>query len=149
MSAQSEGGAGGCPRPGSEAAPLLAGAERPPIRVLVIDDEPNLRKLCQRIVQRLGHVCETAASGQEAAELAAASSFDVCLCDFRLATETAADVVRLLAAAAPALVGHTVIATGAANDPEVVLLCETYGLRVIAKPYGYDEIAAMIGAALD
>ncbi|MCC6382121.1 MAG: response regulator [Dehalococcoidia bacterium] len=148
MSAQSESGRSGCPRAGRAGEPSPGEGPRAPLHVLVIDDEPNLRKLCQRVVERMGHVCETAASGMEAAALAAGAAFDVVLCDFRLATETAVDVVRLLRATAPELVGRTVIATGAANDPDVVMLCEAYGLEVIAKPYGYDEIAAMIERAL-
>jgi signal transduction histidine kinase/ActR/RegA family two-component response regulator len=124
-------------------------APRRPLRVLVVDDEPNLRRLCQRLLASLGHECETADGSAEAATLAATNAFDMVLCDYRLKAETASTVVECIAAAAPALVGRIVIATGATTDAGVVQLIERYGLRLIAKPYGLDELTRVIQAVVD
>ena len=116
-------------------------------RVLVIDDEPSLRRVCQRLVQSMGHECEVAESSAEGIALAASHDFDLVLCDYRLATETAADVIEGLARVAPHLIERTVIATGATTDAGVVELTERYGLKLVGKPYGVEELAAVIAEA--
>jgi signal transduction histidine kinase/CheY-like chemotaxis protein/transcriptional regulator with GAF, ATPase, and Fis domain len=129
------------PVPAQPPAPV---APRPAARVLVVDDEPSLRKVCQRLIASLGHECETAENTKAALELAGAQDFDIVLCDYRLATETADQVLEGLARVAPRLIPKTIIATGATTDPGVVQLVERYGLRLVAKPYGVEELSQII-----
>lgn len=138
--------------PASQEAPPAAPPERAPavegvIRVLVVDDEPSLRKVCQRLIASMGHECDVAENSAAALDLAQRNDFDVVLCDYRLATETANDVVRGFEQVAPELVNRVVIATGATTDPGVVELTERYGLKLIAKPYGAEDLAAVIQRA--
>lgn len=124
-----------------------AGARPPVSRVLVIDDEPSLRKVCQRLIGSLGHECETADNADSALQLAGAADFDVVLCDYRLATETADRVLEGFARVAPQLIPRTVIATGATTDPGVLQIVERYGLKLLAKPYGVEELSRIIEEA--
>ena len=117
-------------------------------RVLVVDDEPSLRKVCQRLVASLGHECDTAESSAAAIELAKSKDFDLVLCDYRLATETADRVIAGFSEVAPALIERTVIATGATTDAGVVELTNRYRLQLMAKPYGAEELSRIIGEAL-
>ncbi len=138
--------------PASQGAPgavdeLRAAPAQGVIRVLVVDDEPSLRKVCQRLISSMGHECDVAENSAAALDLAQRADFDVVLCDYRLATETANDVVQGFERVAPALVNRVVIATGATTDPGVVELTERYGLKLIAKPYGVDDLAAVIQRA--
>jgi signal transduction histidine kinase/ActR/RegA family two-component response regulator/transcriptional regulator with GAF, ATPase, and Fis domain len=125
----------------SKEAPPASPARR---RILVIDDEPSLRKVCQRLIASMGHDCAVAESAAEALRLTAAANFDLILCDYRLATETADLFVDGLASATPALIERVVIATGATTDTGVIELTERYQLKLIAKPYGVDDIARVI-----
>lgn len=136
-------------RPGEQSATVETGASASSdaLRVLVIDDEPSLRKVCQRLIASLGHECVTAESSAVAIELASTTDFDVVLCDYRLASETANEVVAGFERVAPGLIERMVIATGAATDAGVVALTERYGLRLIVKPYGVDELAAIMQKA--
>ena len=118
------------------------------IRVLVIDDEPSLRKLCQRLIVSMGHVCSVATDSATALALASADDFDLVLCDYRLASETADAVIGGFAEHAPHLIARTVIATGATTDTGVVDLIARYGLQLISKPYGGAEIASVIAEAV-
>lgn len=134
---------------GETAAPEAAAPEglRRTVRVLVVDDEPSLRKLCQRLIASMGHECETAENTAGALALAAKHDFDVVFCDYRLAAETAGHVIDGFARVAPHLVERTIVATGAATDSGVIDLAARYRLRLIAKPYGADELAACIASA--
>lgn len=132
--------------PGSGAIAPAEPETRPAgaLRVLVVDDEPSLRKVCQRLIASMGYECSTAENSAEASELAAANAYDVVLCDYRLGSETADDVVSQFERVAPGLIPRIVIATGATTDAGVVELTERYGLRLMAKPYGAEELAGMI-----
>jgi CheY-like chemotaxis protein len=114
------------------------------VRVLVVDDEPSLRKVCRRLLTSMGHECETAETSAAAIALAEGGDFDVVLCDYRLANETANDVIEGFLRVAPQLVARMVITTGATTDAGVVELTERYGLRLIAKPYGAADLATLI-----
>lgn len=116
-------------------------------RILVVDDEPALRMLCQRLVWSLGHECEVAESSATVAKMVGAGWFDVILCDYRLRGETAHAVVDAIAAVAPAMVRRVVITSGATTDPDVVALAEQHGLTLISKPYGIHELAHAIEMA--
>jgi len=125
------------------------GPERPVarpsrLRMLVIDDEPSLRKVCQRLVESLGHQCDSAENTASALVLARSGDFDVVLCDYRLATETADQVLEGLETAAPHLIPRTILATGATTDLGVVRLVEKYGLQLMAKPYGVEELSRIL-----
>ncbi len=134
-------------------ADVPATPEKPPrpvltrkARVLVVDDEPSLRKVCKRMITSMGHECEVAENAAAAVALVRRGHFDLVLCDYRLSGETADDVVRALAAIDPAIVERVVIATGATTDAGVAALTGRHNLRLVAKPYGFDEISQLLGA---
>ena len=95
----------------------------------------------------MGHECMTAENSSVATELASESDFDLVLCDYRLAAETANEVVAGFERVAPQLIPRMIIATGATTDAGVVELTERYGLRLLAKPYGVEELAAILERA--
>jgi CheY-like chemotaxis protein len=131
--------------PAAEEVPQVRNGTRS--RVLVVDDEPSLRVLVQRLVARLGHHCSVAADGPDALALAAANDFDLVICDYRLAGKTADTVVEGLLEMAPRLHNRIVIATGATTDPGVLALAQRHNLSLLAKPYGVDELARIIECA--
>ena len=53
-------------------------------RILVVDDEPNICRLLQRYLGRIGYEVQTAGSVPEALETLEASRFDLVLTDLRL-----------------------------------------------------------------
>jgi PAS domain S-box-containing protein len=71
-----------------------------PARVLVVDDEPMLRKLTMRLVERLGYRVEGAASGDEALERLSAdpAGFDLLVTDIRMPGRSGTELVEALLA---------------------------------------------------
>jgi signal transduction histidine kinase/ActR/RegA family two-component response regulator len=115
-----------------------------PATLLVIDDESSLRKVCRRLVESLGHRCADAENSARALALAEELNPDIILCDYRLATETADAVFAGFAERLPHLIPRTIIATGATTDAGVAALIERYGVELLAKPYGMEDIARVI-----
>lgn len=114
------------------------------LRVLVVDDEPNLRRVCQRMIQSFGHECSVADGPETATALADSDDFDLVLCDYRLAASSADAVLERFREVRPQLIGRTVIATGAASDVGVQELVRRHGLRVLPKPYGAEELGDLL-----
>lgn len=129
------------------AAPPAAPSTPGKARALVVDDEPSLRILSQRLITSMGHECAIAPDSATAIALAREQEFDLVICDYRLASETADAVVAGFLQVAPGLVERTVIATGATTDPGVVDIVQRHKLHLVAKPYGIDEIANLLSEA--
>jgi len=55
-----------------------------PKRVLIVDDEKNMRHMLQIMLDKAGYIAETAASGIEALDLIDRKDFDFILCDLRM-----------------------------------------------------------------
>ena len=52
--------------------------------ILVVDDEPMVRRSCEMLLRHLGHKVETAENGLEALAKVGHSHFDVALIDFEM-----------------------------------------------------------------
>ena len=63
-------------------------------RILVVDDEENVRVLFSRILQKEGYEVECASSGSEAIEKLANNCFDLVVTDLKMNGVDGLDVVR-------------------------------------------------------
>jgi DNA-binding NtrC family response regulator len=63
-------------------------------RILVVDDEVNVRALYSRVLQKEGYTVECAASGGEAIEKLATSSFDLVVTDLKMNGVDGLEVVK-------------------------------------------------------
>jgi two-component system, OmpR family, response regulator MtrA len=69
---------------------------RAPLRILVIDDDPDLIALCRINLAVGGHDIEEASSGREGLELIASYEPDVVLLDVMMPTLSGLDVLRMI-----------------------------------------------------
>ena len=63
-------------------------------RILVVDDEENVRLLFSRVLQKVGYEVECASSGSEAIEKLANNCFDLVVTDLKMNGVDGLDVVR-------------------------------------------------------
>src|SRR5262249_43021187 len=59
-------------------------AEECPLSILIVDDHPTNRKFCSALLRKLGYAPQVAASGREAVDMTATSSFDTILMDIEM-----------------------------------------------------------------
>ena len=69
-----------------------------PLNVLVVDDEPNIRKMLSVSLSTDGHRVTTVSNGHDAIVQAARRPFDLAFVDLRLGTEQGMDLVPQLLA---------------------------------------------------
>jgi CheY-like chemotaxis protein len=111
-------------------------------RVLVVEDEDNIRSLMKTFLTRKGFAVATAIDGQEGIEQLSAAAFDVLVLDLMMPRVSGQGVLQFLDRTRPEMISHTVVATaytGALPIEEMKRVC-----RVIRKPFELDELLLAI-----
>lgn len=112
--------------------------------VLVIDDEPQIRRLLEAALVRGGYRALAAANGNEALHLADTASPDAALVDLGLPDRDGIELVAKLASA-----GVTVIVVSARDaTAEKIAALDLGAADYIVKPFDTDELLARLRAAL-
>jgi two-component system NtrC family sensor kinase len=136
------------------AAPeLLAATEapEPPRRgkVLLIDDEPGVRRALQRLLQHRGHDITLAANGDEGLAAIREDAYDVILCDLRMPGLNGPGFYRELERAYPHLLSRLIFLTGDVLSPEAqTFFAQVNSLRLI-KPFRAEEVRRLIQQVLE
>ena len=135
------------PTPIPEAGPPLPRAKR---SILLVDDDPAVRRLVKALFGREGHTVEVARNAQHALDLARTKTYDLILADAQARARDHLFVSRLVEAY-PALKGRMLVATGdvrAGADDALAQL----GLRYVRKPFNLrnlrDEAARVWASAV-
>jgi CheY-like chemotaxis protein len=114
--------------------------------ILVIDDEPTIRKSVGRLLEMAGYRVRTAGSGVEAMALVRTEHFDAAICDLDIAGTSGAALCERIWQCAPDLAGHLVIASGDLTGEGVDELVERAGGPAVAKPFTAADLLAAVGA---
>jgi PAS domain S-box-containing protein len=122
-------------------APDEAAAERR-LRVLVVDDEPEVAALVADVAARAGHVASVAADGYAALARLETEQFDAILCDVRMPVMDGPAFLERLASLRPDLAGRFVFMTGDMADPRLA----SADVVVLEKPVALDQLRATLRA---
>ena len=113
--------------------------------VLVIDDEPQIRRVVRHAVNVDGGRVIEAATGREGIDLAAAARPDLIVLDLGLPDMAGADVCREVRGWSPAPI---VVLSARHSDDEKVRLLDVGADDYITKPFSTSELQARIRAHL-
>jgi len=116
--------------------------------MLVVDDEPGILRALTRLLQRDGHIVETAINGQAALARLHEDDYDLILCDLRMPELDGQTLYELLQRQHPTLCPRMIFLTGDTLSPDSMRFVEQCGLPWIAKPCGMEEIRAAIARVL-
>jgi DNA-binding NarL/FixJ family response regulator len=120
---------------------------RPPIRVLIVDDDEDIRLSTARILNRHGYVCIEAASGVEArAVLDAEPDVAAAICDITMPGQSG---IELLADLTIAFSNVAVVMMTAIDDPSVAEQAFKLGaFGYVTKPFEANELLVNLACAL-
>jgi PAS domain S-box-containing protein len=126
------------PPPESDVAPGVAP------KVLLIDDEPMIRKLVTRLLT--GRYRVTSAESVRAAlsALNEVTDFDVILCDLMMPGESGMDFFAVVRRLYPELLGRIAFITGGAVTPDTSKFLETASRPVLNKPFNAQTLSAFV-----
>lgn len=117
---------------------LMAGGSGAARRILVVDDDPDLRRMLQHILTLRGQPPMLAGSSREAQVVLRETTFDLVFLDVILPDGSGADVFRAIRAAdSSALV---VLMTGFPDHPAVAEALSLGPVMLMRKPFGAREI---------
>lgn len=117
----------------------------PPARVLVIDDEPDLRTLYELTLVREGYEVECAATVQEAWQLLQSQVFSAVVTDMRLPDGTGLDLLRRLEADRRAERAVVITAFGSAENAVESLKAGAFDY--LTKPVDLRQFRSVVASA--
>lgn len=121
-------------------------ADTPPARVLVVDDEPDIRELLELTLLRMGLGVVAVGSIGAAKERLREGQFDLCLTDMRLPDGEGLDLVRHIAALPTDVPVAVITAYGSAENAVAALKAGAFDY--VSKPVGLDQVRALVRSAL-
>jgi len=125
--------------------PPDAPAGAPPVRILIVDDEPQIRKFIDISLRSQGYATLLAPTGQEGLTLLASKGADLVILDLGLPDRDGKDVLAELRQWSDVPV---IVLTVRSDEAEKVALLDGGANDYITKPFGVDELMARIRALL-
>ncbi len=115
-------------------------------KLLVVDDEKNLRMVVQKELGRQGHDVETASDGEEAWEAVEAKDFDVLLCDINMPRLDGLGLLRRVRERSQTP-PEVIMLTGQATVESAIEAMKLGAYDYLTKPYRLNELAALVTQA--
>lgn len=115
-------------------------------RVLIVDDEADIRELLDMTLARMGLDCDCAASVAEARQLLRENSYQLCLTDMRMPDEDGLTLVREIEAHYPALPVAVITAHGSTENAVAALKAGAFDY--LAKPVSLAQLRTLVKTAL-
>lgn len=117
--------------------------------ILLIDDEPGMRRALRRLLQRSGHHVTTASNGQEGLAALEACAYEVILCDMRMPGLDGMGFYRELERHYPHLLSRVVFLTGDVLRPEAQAFFAQVDNLWLEKPFKSQEVRQVIQQMLE
>jgi DNA-binding NtrC family response regulator len=123
-------------------------------RILLVDDEPDIRTMLYDALRLRGHVVDVAAGADDAIRLASLNNYEVAVIDYVLPGRRGLDLLQDLRSKQPFL--RSVIISGQidhdilnASDLEKELRERIAADRYLSKPANVDDLTRVIGEVLE
>lgn len=117
-------------------------------KLLVVDDENNLRLVVQKEMSRQGHEVETASDGEEAWEKLERQDFDVLLCDINMPRLDGISLLRRLREKSQNP-PEVIMLTGQATVETAIEAMKLGAYDYLTKPYRITELAVLVTQAAE
>jgi two-component system, NtrC family, response regulator PilR len=116
-------------------------------RVLVVDDEADIRELLDLTLARMGLSADCAGTVMEAKTLLERERYSLCLTDMRLPDGEGLDIVRLIGARYGETPVAVITAFGSADNAVAALKAGAFDY--LAKPVALEQLRSLIKSALN
>lgn len=117
-----------------------------PLSILLVDDEPAIRRALEKALTRMGHRALLAASGEEACELLQAFPVDVVIMDLRMPSMSGQTLYHSIVSRWPDLTSRVVVMTGDPEAEDHNEWLELHNLPVLMKPFELAQLEALLRA---
>lgn len=115
-------------------------------RVLIVDDEADIRELLDMTLARMGLLCDCAATVSETRALLREKEYRLCLTDMRMPDGSGLDVVRLIESECPSLPVAVITAHGSTENAIAALKAGAFDY--LSKPVSLAQLRTLVKSAL-
>jgi two-component system response regulator PilR (NtrC family) len=115
-------------------------------RVLVVDDEPDIRELLELTLAKMGLSVDSAGSLVEARERLQGARYQLCLTDMRLPDGEGLELVRHIAGLSGDLPVAVITAYGSTENAVAALKAGAFDY--VSKPVGLEQLRTLVKSAL-
>jgi len=109
-----------------------------------VDDEPAIRLVSQRYLERLGHAVDTVADGESALRLLNQLEYDVIVSDLRMPGLNGRELLERLRQRGETVQDRLIFLTGDAATAQAGRVAAETGVPVLVKPLRLEELALAI-----
>ena len=117
-------------------------------RILVVEDEPAISAICQRVLAGEGFEVDIAVNGRVAQDMLEAKQYDLCLIDIRTPEMNGEELYQWLKKKHPELTGGVIFTTGDVMGGDTQSFLEQGGRLFLPKPFTPDELKAVVREAV-
>ena len=111
---------------------------------MVLEDEPSIAHLCQRVLTNEGLEVEIAANGTLAQDMIEKRQYHICLIDIRTPKMSGAELYQWLKGKYPQVASHVIFTTGSLIDEKTMAFIERSGRPFLPKPFTPSELRAIV-----
>ncbi len=115
-----------------------------PLSILLVDDEPGLRKAVARFLNRRGMQCRAVGDGAEALEVLRLHEFDVIISDVRMPGMSGREFLDGLRANHPDHVPRLIFSTGDTFARDTADLLKESGVPSLEKPFDFGKLEGLV-----
>ena len=116
------------------------------MRVLIVDDEADIRELLDMTLARMGLECDCAGSVAKACQMLRDQTYQLCLTDMRMPDGDGLELVRHIEANHPTLPVAVITAHGSAENAVAALKAGAFDY--LAKPVSLAQLRTLVKSAL-
>jgi DNA-binding response OmpR family regulator len=115
---------------------------------LIVEDDPSIGNMCQRVLTKEGFDVEIAVNGMLAQDMIENRQYDICLIDIRTPKMNGTELYQWLQKKYPQLANRVVFTTGNVLDEKTMPFIEQSGRPFLPKPFTPKELIALVEKAL-
>jgi len=117
-------------------------------KILVVEDEPAIGRMCQKVLTGQGFEVRIAANGRVAQDMVKREQYHCCLIDIMMPEEGGTEFYGWLQQQYPELARGVVFTTGSLLDEKIMAFIKQSGRLFLPKPFTPGELKAIVAEAL-
>ena len=117
-------------------------------KILVVEDEPAISQVCQRVLASEGLEVDTAGNGEVAQDMLGEKVYDLILIDIRTPVMNGKELYQCIQEKHPKLIDGVIFTTGDVMDGYTQRFLELAGRPFLPKPFTPNELKTIVRETL-
>jgi len=117
-------------------------------RILIVEDEPGIGNLCQRVLTREGFEVDIAVNGKVAQDMIEEYKYSLLLLDIKMPVMTGKELYQWIEEKYPQLISRVIFTSGSVVTGDTQIFLEQTGRPSLPKPFTAAELIAIVRETL-